>query len=106
MELCLLPQRECTTYINQLLKDSLVETQTLNSKGSNILYYSVNHQLNLEHMVLKVYKIILNMKIYLSKEIDNVRIFESEMKQEEFINKIFCSISELDDIIITLSITQ
>lgn len=104
MELCLLPQKECTTYINQLLKESLIETQTINSKGSNILFYSVNNQLNLEHMILKIYKIILNMKIYLGMELDNVRTFESENKQEEFMNKIYCSISELDDIILTLSI--
>lgn len=104
MELCLLPQKECTAHLNQMINESFVETQTVNSKGSNVIYYSVNTDANIVYMVAKVYKIIRNLKIFLNMHMDRINNFESQLRKEEYINKVYGSISELDDSILILNI--
>lgn len=106
MELCLLPQKECTAYLNQMINESFVETQTVNSKGTNVIYYSVNLEANIEYLVAKVYKIIRNLKTFLNKHMDRINNFESQLRKEEYINKIYGSISELDDSILILNVNQ
>jgi len=106
MELCLLPQKECTAIINQLIQDCFIETQTVNAKGSNVIYYSVNTEANIEYLIVKVYKIIRNLKIFLNKHLEKIRNFESQIRKEEYINKVYASISELDDSILILNINN
>ncbi len=106
MELCLLPQKECTAYLNQMLQECLIETQTINSRGTNVIYYSVNTEANFEYLIVKVYKIIRNLKIFLNNHMHRIKNFESQIRQEEYINKVYGSISELDDSILILNINQ
>lgn len=106
MELCLILQKECTFYLNQMLQDCFIETQTINSKGSNIIYYCVNKEANIEYLVVKIYKMIRNLKIFINTEIERIKNFESSLRQELYVNKIHGSISELDDIILILNIDQ
>jgi hypothetical protein len=40
-----------------MLQDTLIESQLINIKGSNIHFYSVNNKLNVELMISKVYKV-------------------------------------------------
>lgn len=87
-----------------MIQECLLETQTINTKGSNVLYYSVNKDANVEYLIVKVYKIIRNLKIFLNKEIERIKNFESQLRQEEYINKVYGAISDLDDTILILNI--
>ncbi len=57
MEICLFAQKDSAAYLNQMISENLIETQTINVKGSNIIFYSVNNQANIEHMIGKIYKV-------------------------------------------------
>jgi hypothetical protein len=57
MEICLFSQKDCASYLNQMLQENLIESQTINIKGANIHFYSVNTKLNIELMIAKIYKV-------------------------------------------------
>jgi transcription initiation factor IIE alpha subunit len=103
MDICLINRTETNTCLNQLLNEGLLETQSIQgSKSGNILFYYVNPKTNTEYMISKLYKIILNLKYFLKNEIEKIKNTESQMRQEEYINKVYGTISELDDSILVL----
>ncbi len=102
MEICLMPHKECSACLNQLIEMGFVETQVLNYKGSNVIFYNTNTKNNIEMMIAKIYKIIKNLKYFLKSAIEKIKNTESITKQEAYINKVYSTISELDDTIILL----
>lgn len=102
MEICLMPHKECSACLNQMIQEGFVETQPINYKGSNIIFYNINTKSNTELMIAKIYKIIKNLKFFLKNAIEKIKNTESQSKQEQFINKVYGTISELDDTIIVL----
>jgi hypothetical protein len=102
MEICLMPHKECSACLNQMIQEGFVEIQQLNLKGSNIIFYNINSKSNIELMIAKIYKIIKNLKFFLKTAIEKIKNTESITKQEEYINKVYATISELDDTIIVL----
>jgi hypothetical protein len=57
MEICLFSQKECASYLNQMIEENLIETQTINIKGGNVIFYSINNLANIENMIGKLYKV-------------------------------------------------
>lgn len=57
MEICLMPHKECSACINQMIEQGFIETQPINYKGSNVIFYNINTKSNLDLMIAKIYKV-------------------------------------------------
>jgi hypothetical protein len=59
MEICLMPYKESSACLNQLVEEGLLETQPINVKGPNIIFFNVNTKNNLDLMIAKIYKVCI-----------------------------------------------
>jgi hypothetical protein len=59
MDVCLMVPKDCSSCLNQMIEHGFVETQPLNYKGSNIIFYNINSKTNIDLMVAKIYKVLL-----------------------------------------------
>jgi len=57
MEICLMPYKESSACLNQLVEEGLLETQPINVKGPNILFFNINTKNNLDIIIAKIYKV-------------------------------------------------
>jgi hypothetical protein len=57
MEICLMPYKETSACLNQMFEEGLLETQPINIKGPNIIFFNVNTKNNLDLMIAKIYKV-------------------------------------------------
>ena len=102
MENCLIFQKTLNLILNQLYSEGYIQTEIINVKGSNILFYNVDCNKNIEKLVNTCYKIIKNLKKSLNEELEtNKNMLTSEMKQI-FITKIYFTIDNLCETIIAL----
>jgi len=102
MENCLIFQKTLNLILNQLFSEGYIQTEIINVKGSNILFYNVDSNKNIEKLVNTSYKIIKNLKKSLNEELEtNKNMLTSEMKQI-FITKIYFTIDNLCETIIAL----
>ena len=102
MENCLIFQKTLNLILNQLFSEGYIQTEIINVKGSNILFYNVDCNKNIEKLVNTSYKIIKNLKKSLNEELEtNKNMLTSEMKQI-FITKIYFTIDNLCETIIAL----
>lgn len=105
MEFCMIPLKETSNYLNQMIQDNILQTQQINIKGVNTNFFTINTKNNIKMLITKIYRIILNLKIYLNSELEKIRLAveeKDETKAEDFISKIYSTINELDDTIIVL----
>ena len=102
MDICLILPKNANMILNQLYSEGFIETQTVNVKGSNILFYSVNMTNNIQKMVDETYKMIKNLKKYLIEELENIKNRVSPSMQEQYITKIYSAISQLGETAIVL----
>ena len=106
----MLQQKEGFSCLNELMQEGFVESNTLSIKGNSYNFFMINKVRNNKYIIAKLYKvscnsliiqIILNLKYFIkskSKEFEDY----PKLHQEEFFNKIFTSISELDESILIL----
>jgi hypothetical protein len=57
MEICLMPHKESSACINQMIEHGYIETQPINYKGSNVMFFNINTKSNLNLMIAKIYKV-------------------------------------------------
>lgn len=57
MEICLMPYKESSGCLNQMVDEGLLETQPINIKGPNILFFNVNTKNNMDLVIAKIYKV-------------------------------------------------
>lgn len=57
MELTLNTSKDGAAILNQMIEEGIIEIQTINVKGSNVIFYSVNTKSNIEYMIAKLYKV-------------------------------------------------
>lgn len=50
-----------------MIQEGLIETQLISTKGSNILFYTVNNKMNTIRVVEKIYKVIFRI-FYIFKD--------------------------------------
>lgn len=81
-----------------MIQDNYIEFKEFNK----IHFYSINIHLNIELFIIKIYKIILNLKLRLNYELDKLKFKESPNKIEEYITRVYNTISELDDTILII----
>ena len=62
MDICIILPKTVNMILNQLYSEGFIQTQTVNVKGSNILFYSVNMNNNVCKLLDMTYKMIKNMK--------------------------------------------
>ena len=102
MENCLIFPKTLNLILNQLYSEGYIQTEIINVKGSNILFYNVDYNKNIEKLVNTSYKIIKNLKKSLNEELEtNKNMLTSDMKQI-FITKIYFTIDNLCETIIAL----
>jgi hypothetical protein len=88
--------------LNQLYSEGFIETQMVNVRGSNILFYFVN----VDNLILKcvdmVLKMIRNLKIGWINGMDRMKNKVGGNVMEGFINKLVFALEEMADIVIVL----
>lgn len=57
MEICLMPYKESSACLNQMVEEGLLETQPINIKGPNIIFFNVNTKNSMDLMIAKIYKV-------------------------------------------------
>ena len=104
MDICLFVPKNCNMILNQLYSEGYLETQLVNATGgsSNIMFYSVNFKRNLTKVLDMTYKIIKNLKKYLSEELENIKNRVSPLMQEQYITKVYSAINQLYETAIVL----
>lgn len=102
MGICLILPKNCNLILNQLYSEGFIETQIINIKGSNILFYSVNRSNVITRLISNCYKIIKNQKLFLTNELEKVKNTVPILMQEQYISKAYTAISEIDETIIVL----
>lgn len=102
MEVCLIPPKDCNTYLNQLINEGYVDTQMVNMKGQNVLFYCASFTHNVDLVAMKCYKMVRNLKYFLKAELEKIKNIESKLRQEEYITKVYGTISEIDETIVIL----
>ena len=102
MEICLIPPKQINMILNQLFSFGYIQNEIVNVKGSNIMFYSVNINQNIEKIINMTYKMIKNLKVSLNEELENYKGRVSNDKKEQYITKIYSAINQLYDAIIVL----
>ncbi len=102
MEICLIPPKQINMILNQLFSCGYIQNEIVNVKGSNIMFYSVNINQNIEKIINMTYKMIKNLKVSLNEELENYKGRVSNDKKEQYITKIYSAINQLYDAIIVL----
>ena len=102
MEICLIPPKQINMILNQLFSFGYIQNEIVNVKGSNIMFYSVNINQNIEKIINMTYKMIKNLKVSLNEELENYKGRVSNDKKEQYITKIYSAINQLYDTIIVL----
>ena len=88
--------------LNQLYSHGYIQTEIVNVKGSNIMFYSVNINQNIEKIIDMCYKMIKSMKVNLNEELENCKERVSHLIKEQYISKIYSAINQLCETIIVL----
>ncbi len=99
----MIPLKETSNCLNQMIQDNILQVQQFLIKGVHTNFYMVNTKNNIKILTTRVYKIILNLKIFLNSELEKIRLdVEENTKGDEHISKVYNTISELDDTLIVL----
>ena len=102
MEICLIAPKQINMILNQLYSHGYIQTEIVNVKGSNIMFYSVNINQNIEKIIDMCYKMIKSMKVNLNEELENCKERVSHLIKEQYISKIYSAINQLCETIIVL----
>ena len=105
MEFCMIPLKDTSNYLNQMIQDNILQIQQINIKGAMTNFYTINTKSNIKMLITKIFKTILNLKIFLNSELEKIRLNlqdGNELKAEDLISKVYSTINELDDTIIVL----
>ena len=88
--------------LNQLYSEGFIETQMVNVRGSNILFYSVN----VDNLILKsvdmVLKMIRNLKLEWMDGMDRMKNKVGGNVMEGFVSKMAFAIEEMVETVIIL----
>ena len=102
MDICLITPKNCNMILNQLYSEGFIETQMVNVRGSNILFYFVN----VDNLILKsvdmVFKMIRNLKIEWMDGMDKMKNKVGGNVMEGFVSKMAFAIEEMVDTVIVL----
>lgn len=102
MDICIILPKTVNMILNQLYSEGFIQTQTVNVKGSNILFYSVNMNNNVCKLLDMTYKMIKNMKKYLIEELETLKNRVSPLMQEQYVTKVYSAIDQLCETAIVL----
>ena len=102
MDICIILPKTVNMILNQLYSEGFIQTQTVNVKGSNILFYSVNMNNHVCKLLDMTYKMIKNMKKYLIEELETLKNRVSPLMQEQYVTKVYSAIDQLCETAIVL----
>jgi hypothetical protein len=102
MDICLIPPKQINMILNQLFSCGYIQNEIVNVKGSNIMFYSININQNIEKIIDMTYKMIKNLKVSLNEELESYKGRVTNDKKEQYITKIYSAINQLYDTILVL----
>lgn len=102
MDVCMIPNKDCSKILNQLFKSNFIEIQELHIKGSPQFFFKVASDFKSSTLLNIIYKIIFNLKTLIKKKIDLEKDNKSSNSQMQ-ICKILTVISELDKYVLLLN---
>jgi hypothetical protein len=81
-----------------MIQENFIEFKEFNK----IHFYSINLNTNVEMFIIKLYKMIFNLKYRLNYELEKLKFKELANKIEDYINRVYNTIADLDDTILII----
>lgn len=104
MDVCMIPNKDCSKILNQLFKSNFIEIQELHIKGSPQFFFKVTSDFKSSSLLNIIYKIIFNLKTLINKKINLGNEMKSKDTQIQLqVSKILTVVSELDKYVLLLN---